>query len=67
MNSESGGPEKMQGINGRKLDSDLFGNQCSLGNAALSGRDPSKVEKLATLYARYITKSLVYNGLCHRA
>lgn len=37
-----------------------------MGNAAISGRDPSKIEKLGTLYARFIAKSLVSNGLCHR-
>lgn len=32
----------------------------------LSGRDPSKIEKVASYYARYVAKALVYNGLCHR-
>jgi S-adenosylmethionine synthetase len=32
----------------------------------LSGRDPLKIEKLGSYYCRYVAKSLVHNGFCHR-
>ena len=32
----------------------------------ISGRDPSHIQKASLLYSRYIAKSLVFNGLCHR-
>lgn len=34
------------------------------GGINLSGKDPSHVEKTATLYCRYVAKTLVYHGLC---
>lgn len=64
---EHGGPDRETGLTGRKLVSCLSGGWFSVGNAEMSGRNPSKIEKLSTLYSRYIAKSLVSNGLCHRA
>jgi S-adenosylmethionine synthetase len=36
------------------------------GGGAFSGKDPTKVDRSAAYYARYVAKSIVANGLAHR-
>jgi S-adenosylmethionine synthetase len=62
---EVGGPGKCIGKSGRRTVNDLYSNWTPNLGAQLSGRDPSKIEVAATLYSRYIAKSLVSNGLCY--
>ena len=38
----------------------------SHGGGALSGKDPSKVDRSASYGARYVAKNLVASGLCDR-
>ncbi|MDY6430504.1 MAG: methionine adenosyltransferase [Bacilli bacterium] len=57
-----GGPEGDTGLTGRKIIVDTYGGSARHGGGAFSGKDPSKVDRSASLYARYIAKNLVAAG-----
>jgi S-adenosylmethionine synthetase len=61
-----GGPAADAGLTGRKIIVDTYGGWCPHGGGAFSGKDPSKVDRSAAYYARYVAKSLVANKLCRR-
>ena len=61
-----GGPEADAGLTGRKIIVDSYGGWSPHGGGAFSGKDPSKVDRSANYYARYVAKSLVANGLAKR-
>lgn len=61
-----GGPKADAGLTGRKIIVDTYGGWAPHGGGAFSGKDPSKVDRSAAYYCRYVAKSLVANGLCHR-
>ena len=61
-----GGPFADAGLTGRKIIVDTYGGWCPHGGGAFSGKDASKVDRSAAYYGRYVAKSLVANGLCHR-
>jgi S-adenosylmethionine synthetase len=46
---------------------DTYGGWAAHGGGAFSGKDPSKIDRTASYYTRYVAKSLVAAGLCHRA
>ena len=54
-----GGPKGDTGLTGRKLIVDTYGGSARHGGGAFSGKDPSKVDRSASCYARYIAKNLV--------
>lgn len=54
-----GGPEADCGLTGRKIVVDAYGADCPWGGGALSGKDPSKVDRSAAYMARYIAKNIV--------
>ena len=58
-----GGPEGDTGLTGRKIVVDTYGGMCPHGGGAFSGKDPSKVDRSAAYYARYIAKNLVFAGV----
>ena len=58
-----GGPEGDTGLTGRKIVVDTYGGMCPHGGGAFSGKDPSKVDRSAAYYARYIAKNLVAAGV----
>jgi S-adenosylmethionine synthetase len=62
-----GGPAADAGLTGRKIIVDTYGGWCPHGGGAFSGKDPSKVDRSAAYYARYVAKSLVANKLARRA
>ena len=62
-----GGPAADAGLTGRKIVVDTYGGWAPHGGGAFSGKDPSKVDRSAAYYCRYVAKSLVAAGLCHRA
>jgi S-adenosylmethionine synthetase len=62
-----GGPMADTGLTGRKIIVDTYGGIGSHGGGALSGKDPSKVDRSASYGARYVAKNLVASGLCDRA
>ena len=61
-----GGPMADTGLTGRKIIVDTYGGVGSHGGGALSGKDPSKVDRSASYGARYVAKNLVASELCDR-
>ena len=60
---EIGGPEGDSGLTGRKIIVDTYGGRCAHGGGAFSGKDPTKVDRSAAYYCRYVAKNLVEAGL----
>lgn len=63
---EMGGPQADAGLTGRKIIVDTYGGWAPHGGGAFSGKDPTKVDRSAAYYARYVAKSVVANKLAHR-
>jgi S-adenosylmethionine synthetase len=61
-----GGPRGDSGLTGRKIIVDTYGGMARHGGGAFSGKDPSKVDRSASYYARYIAKHVVAAGLAER-
>lgn len=61
-----GGPMGDTGLTGRKIIVDTYGGSARHGGGAFSGKDPSKVDRSASYYARYIAKNLVAAGAADR-
>merc|ERR1711935_1196801 len=61
-----GGPEGDGGLTGRKIIIDTYGGWGAHGGGAFSGKDPTKVDRSAAYYCRWIAKSLVAAGKCKR-
>ncbi|HEY3519491.1 MAG TPA: methionine adenosyltransferase, partial [Rhodanobacteraceae bacterium] len=61
-----GGPVGDCGLTGRKIIVDTYGGMARHGGGAFSGKDPSKVDRSAAYYARYIAKHVVAAGLAKR-
>ncbi|MBI5635433.1 methionine adenosyltransferase [Candidatus Micrarchaeota archaeon] len=61
-----GGPEADSGVTGRKIIVDTYGGYGRHGGGAFSGKDPSKVDRSAAYYARYIAKNVVAAGLADK-
>jgi len=61
-----GGPEGDGGLTGRKIIIDTYGGWGAHGGGAFSGKDPTKVDRSAAYYCRWIAKSLVAAKLCRR-
>lgn len=58
-----GGPQGDTGVTGRKIIVDTYGGWESHGGGAFSGKDPSKVDRSASYFARYVAKNVVAAGL----
>ena len=54
-----GGPHGDSGLTGRKIIVDTYGGYCPHGGGALSGKDPTKVDRSALYMARYVCKNVV--------
>jgi S-adenosylmethionine synthetase len=61
-----GGPQGDTGLTGRKIIVDTYGGYARHGGGAFSGKDPSKVDRSAAYYARFIAKHIVAAGLAKR-
>ncbi|CAM9198318.1 unnamed protein product [Ascophyllum nodosum] len=61
-----GGPHGDAGLTGRKIIIDTYGGWGAHGGGAFSGKDPTKVDRSAAYAGRWVAKSLVKAGLCHR-
>ena len=61
-----GGPEADTGLTGRKLMVDAYGPFVSQGGGALSGKDPTKIDRTAAYMARYIAKNIVAANIADR-
>ena len=57
-----GGPQGDAGLTGRKIIVDTYGGACPHGGGAFSGKDPSKVDRSASYFARYLAKNVVASG-----
>lgn len=61
-----GGPSGDTGVTGRKIIVDTYGGSAEHGGGAFSGKDPTKVDRSAAYYARYMAKNLVAAGVAKR-
>lgn len=61
-----GGPQGDAGLTGRKIIVDTYGGAAPHGGGAFSGKDPTKVDRSGSYYARYIAKNVVAAGLAKR-
>jgi len=61
-----GGPQADTGLTGRKNIVDTYGGSAPHGGGALSGKDPSKVDRSASYMTRYIAKNMVAAGVCRK-
>lgn len=58
-----GGPQGDAGLTGRKIIVDTYGGWGRHGGGAFSGKDPSKVDRSAAYYCRWVAKNVVAAGL----
>ena len=61
-----GGPMGDSGLSGRKIIVDTYGGVARHGGGSFSGKDPTKVDRSAAYYARYVAANLVAAGLASR-
>lgn len=61
-----GGPQGDSGLTGRKIIVDTYGGMCPHGGGSFSGKDPTKVDRSACYYARYVCRNIVAAGLADR-
>ena len=61
-----GGPQGDSGLTGRKIIVDTYGGYSRHGGGAFSGKDPTKVDRSAAYYARYVAKNIVAAGLAEK-
>ena len=61
-----GGSYADTGVTGRKIVADTYGGVCRSGGGALSGKDPTKVDRSAAYMARYMAKTIVAAGLAQK-
>ena len=62
-----GGPTADTGLTGRKIIVDTYGGRGSHGGGCFSGKDPSKVDRSASLAARWVAKNIVAAGMAEEA
>ena len=58
-----GGPAADTGLTGRKIIADTYGGYAHHGGGAFSGKDPTKVDRTASLALRQIAKTIVEAGI----
>ena len=58
-----GGPFGDSGTTGRKIVVDSYGGSAKIGGGCFSSKDPTKVDRSAAYYARYVAKNIVHYGL----
>ena len=61
-----GGPMGDAGLTGRKIIVDTYGGMARHGGGAISGKDPSKVDRSAAYAMRWVAKNVVAAGLAKR-
>ena len=61
-----GGPYADSGLTGRKIICDTYGGVGRHGGGAFSGKDPSKVDRSAAYYCRFVAKHIVASGLANK-
>jgi S-adenosylmethionine synthetase len=63
---EIGGPTADCGVTGRKIIVDTYGGAAHHGGGSFSGKDPSKVDRSAAYFCRYVARQLVLKGIAKR-
>lgn len=58
-----GGPAIHSGLTGRKIAVDTYGGYCRQSEAALSGKDPTRIDRVGAYAARYAAKNIVAASL----
>jgi S-adenosylmethionine synthetase len=58
-----GGPAADCGVTGRKIIADTYGGAAHHGGGAFSGKDPSKVDRSAAYFCRYVARRVVTQEL----
>src|SRR5262249_36403101 len=61
-----GGPRRDAGLTGRKNVVDTYGGFARQGGGALSGKDPSHVDRFGAYAARYVARNVIGAGLARR-
>lgn len=61
-----GGSFGDSGTTGRKIVCDTYGGIGHIGGGCFSSKDPSKVDRTAAYYCRYVAKNIVAHGLADR-
>jgi S-adenosylmethionine synthetase len=61
-----GGPRRDAGLTGRKNVVDTYGGFARQGGGALSGKDPSHVDRFGAYAARWVARNVVAAGLAQR-
>ncbi|MBO5570559.1 MAG: methionine adenosyltransferase [Clostridia bacterium] len=61
-----GGPFADSGVTGRKLACDTYGGVGHIGGGAMSGKDPTKVDRSGTYAARKIARDIVRAGFADK-
>ncbi len=61
-----GGSWGDSGTTGRKIVVDTYGGYAPIGGGCFSSKDPTKVDRSAAYYARYVCRNIVANGLARR-
>jgi len=59
----AGGPKAHAGLTGRKTASDFYGGYARQSGSALSGKDPSRIDRIAAYAARQAAVSVIAAGL----
>jgi S-adenosylmethionine synthetase len=62
-----GGPSADSGLTGRKNIVDTYGGAAHHGGGSFSGKDPSKVDRSATYFCRYVARQIVLEGIAKKA
>ena len=60
------GPAVHSGMTGRKTDSDTYGSYARHCGSALSGKGPSRIDRVGAYAARYAAKNIVAAGLAEQ-
>jgi S-adenosylmethionine synthetase len=61
-----GGPAKHSGLTGRKTGIDTYGEYARQSGAALSGKDPSRIDRVGAYAARHAAKNVIAAKLAER-
>lgn len=61
-----GGPISDTGMTGRKIVVDTYGGTAPIGGGAMSGKDPTKVDRAGAYAARYVAKNIVAANLAEK-
>lgn len=61
-----GGSFGDSGTTGRKIVVDTYGGMGRIGGGCFSSKDPSKVDRSAAYYCRYVAKNIVAHGLADK-